>query len=368
MRLFRILGVLALFYLFFGLFYAISLALSIGSMEYISWRIVYLDYPMKALLTLPIWWLIFRRLSNHPLFLRIGLTVVLLPIWVKSWQSIYYYYIDNFTTSFRLVGPGEWWDVYIPALFYCIQFGVLFAVEYYQNFHATLLAKAESEKLVLAGELSALKAQLNPHFLYNSFNTISASVPPREEKTRELIAHLSDMFRYQLKASQLDQIPLAEEISFIEDYLTLEKARFGDRLRVSIAVPESLKHAAVPPLILQPLVENAVKHGIAPLMAGGSIHIEAQLDGMTQQLTLSVEDSGAGFSKPPTTPGTGIGLQNLRRRLDLLYGTSLQIDDRPGGGSRIHFSIPLIHVQESNPSRRRNARPETTPGIPSGIS
>lgn len=362
---FRILIALAVFYLIFALFYMFSLSLSAGGLEWLSWGIVYLDYPLKAIMTVPIWWLVFRKMADRSIFLRIGITLLLLPLWVKGWQTIYYYYLDNFTGTFHLEGAGEWWDIYIPALFYCIQFGVFFTVENYQNFKRTVRAKAESEKLVLAGELSALKAQLNPHFLYNAFNTISASVPPGEEKTRELIGHLSDMFRFQLKASKLNSISLREEIKFIEDYLTMEKARFGERLRVELSIPADLAGAAVPPLILQPLVENAVKHGIAPLVEGGRVTITAiAID--KENLQLTVADNGAGFENTGTSlqQGNGVGLANIRRRLELIFGTELIIQRPPEGGTRIHFTIPLTYVIQDRTDRRRSPRPQTLEGVP----
>lgn len=356
--------ILLLFYLAFAMFYSITLAMNAGAWKYFSWRIIYMDYPLKAIFTIPIWYLIFDLMKRQSLYLRIGITILLMPIWVKGWQATYYFIVDNFTDSFRLQGTGEWWDVYIPGLFYFIQFGMFFAVEYYQNFIKTLREKAESEKLVLAGELSALKAQLNPHFLYNAFNTISASVPPREESTRELIAHLSDMFRYQLMAGRKDRITLSEEVEFIRDYLTLEKARFADRLRVNIQIPAVLSSTAVPPLILQPLVENAIKHGIAPLIDGGEVSILAKQtdDG---NLLLTVADTGGGFKEHENTKGTGLGLQNIRRRLELLFNSELKIKTNADQGTEVSFQIPLTYVTQDRTDRRRSARPQTPQRVPS---
>jgi signal transduction histidine kinase len=314
------------------------------------------------LFTLPIWWLIFRKFKHWKLLTRIGLTLLLLPIWAKGWQQFYYWTVDTFFNGSHLGGAVEWWDIYIPALFYFIQFGIFYGYEYHWNLRRSEQAEAESARLALSSELSALKAQLNPHFLYNAFNAISASVPPGQEATRELIAQLSDMFRYQLRAARADEVPFAEEIDFVNDYLTLEKARFGDRLRVAIEVPESLKKALVPPLLIQPLVENAVRHGISPLLEGGNVTILAsEVDGV---LRIEVLDTGVGLSPEKLEKSTGFGLLNTRRRLQLLFNQDLLIEVPAAGGTRIVIEIPLKYVAESSPDRRRSSRPQIAEGIP----
>ncbi len=356
-------------YLVFALFYMVVLRLSYpqgygapaGLFDYLNWRIAYLDYSLKALYTLPIWYLTFRTLRRWPLGYRVLVNLVMLPIWVKGWQLSYYWLVDTFFGGGHLRGPGEWWDVYIPALFYVLQFGIFHAWHYYQDLRTTEAARAESERLALASELSALKAQLNPHFLYNAFNTISASTGPGQEHTRDLIAQLSDLFRYQLRANRSDQLPLASELQFVTDYLALEQARFGDRLCYTIRVdtPE-LKQALLPPLLLQPLVENAVRHGLLPLVSGGSIQIYAREN--AGRLRLEIVDNGVGFL--PDAVSYGYGIENTRRRLSLLYQSDLLIVSQPGRGTTCSFSIPLVYAPQSTSDRRRSARPSAVAGIP----
>lgn len=349
------------FYLAFAFFYALILEFSSGEFDSISWRIIYLDYPLKAIFTLPVWWLLFRRLAALSLTERVLLTLVLMPLWVKGWQQTYYFIVEKFGNGWHLRGGAEWWDIYIPALFYCIQFGIFFALEYYHNFRRSLLEKAEAERLLLSSELAALRAQLNPHFLYNAFNTISASVPPGQEETREMIARLSDLFRHRLRTEKCERITLADEVTFIRDYLELERARLGDRLHFRIELSPGTEGAAVPPLILQPLVENAIKHGIAPRLEGGAITVSAS--GRADVLRLMVTDNGAGFEHEAQTAGHGVGLQNVNRRLELLYGTQLQIDSRPGQTS-VSLEIPRTDVHQDRPDRRRSPRPQITERIP----
>ena len=357
-----------LLYLSFGLFYMVVLRFSFplgyrapeGLFAYFNFRILYLDYPLKALYTLPIWYLTFVTFRSWRLPYKLLLNLAFLPLWAKGWQLSYYWLVDYFFGGGHLQGPGEWWDIYIPALFYILQFGIFHAWHYYQDLRRTELARAESDRLALSSELSALKAQLNPHFLYNAFNTISASTGPGQERTRDMIAQLSDLFRYQLRAYRERVLPLADELDFVTDYLALERERFGKRLAYRIEIPPELLGAEIAPLLLQSLVENAVRHGLSPLLEGGAVTVSATAE--AGLLTLTVADDGAGFDPAHSTPG--YGLTNTRRRLALLYGTELTIASTPGHGTRCIFYIPLAYAPQSSRDRRRSPRPSTAPGVP----
>jgi LytS/YehU family sensor histidine kinase len=237
----------------------------------------------------------------------------------------------------HLQGTGMVWDIFIPAMFYILQFGIFHSYQYYQDNQKNLQLKAALSEAALKSELAALKAQLNPHFLYNVFNTISASVPPEEERTREMIAELSDLFRYQLKASKSDLVPLREELEFVKSYLDLEKARYGDRLQVCIDVPASLYDQAVPPMILQPLVENSIKHGIASLIGGGQISIRIRNQGAG--IEFEVADTGVGVADKSKRFNTGLGLTNTKLRLEKQYGSEMMISDNTPRGLKIAFAI-----------------------------
>ena len=165
-------------------------------------------------------------------------------------------------------------------------------------------------------ELRTLRAQIHPHFLFNSLNSINALIASRPEEARRLCVRLGDFLRRSLTLGSREQIPVTEELDLAENLLSIEKVRFGDRLSVEIQVGEGVRACAVPPLVLQPLVENAVTHGIAQMLEGGTVRIEADRRGET--LVIAVENPRDPDSPDPK--GAGIGLRNVRRRLAALYG------------------------------------------------
>lgn len=361
----RKLFLLVLLYFGFAFFYMYSLYFSYGVTVGASpsYGIIYLDYPLKALYTIPVWYLTFRVLSHWSLERKLLLNLALMPVWVKGWQWTYYWILDNITGTFHLEGSGEWWDVYIPGLFYVLQFGIFHAWDNYERFLHKERERAEIEKLALLAELDTLKAQLNPHFLYNSLNTISSNLEPDQESTRRMIGMLADLFRYQLVANRRQEVRLAEELGFVTDYLRLEEARFGERLSFQIDVPDDapVRRALIPPLLLQPLVENAVRHGISPSIIGGEIVLSAWAEEET--LHCKVFNTGKPVKIENTTSSNGFGLKNTRRRLQLLYDAPLTLysDEK---GTHCTFSIPLSYDEIHSTDRRRSPRPETTARVP----
>ncbi len=294
------------------------------------------DYIMKAILTYPIWWLLFRKLNSWKTSTKVLLHIILLPAFVIIWQQLYYYVCDMIGFG-HLGGPARAWDVYIPALFYALQFGVMHSYNYYLENQQKITIEGELRTAALKSELSALKAQLNPHFLYNIFNTISASVPPKNEKTRNLIAELSDLFRYQLKASQVEKVSLREELEFVNKYLALEKERFQERLEVEINVDDDLKNEMVPPMLLQPLVENSIKHGLSSLIEGGKISIK--IFKKDEKLHFEIADTGVGVKNKDELFKKGIGLTNTKLRLEKMYESTLNLTDNSPQGLKISFAI-----------------------------
>ncbi len=295
-----------------------------------------LQYLIELVLTVVVWILVFRIMRQRPLWQRLLAHLVTMPLWVYGAQQIYYVSCEALG-MFHLKGAGSWWDIYIPMLFYILQFGILHAYEYFTSYQKKLRNEIELKNAALRSELSAIKAQLNPHFLYNVFNTISASVPPELETTREMIARLSDLFRYQLRASQTDLVPLRDELEFVRGYLELEQQRFEDRLTVDIHVPDHLLEAMVPPMILQPIVENSVKHGLASLIEGGKIKVRIeQEDG---KLTFEVADTGVGVEDKEEALRSGVGLSNTQMRLQKMYDSSLQLLDNSPRGLIVRFAL-----------------------------
>ncbi|WP_299526891.1 sensor histidine kinase [Winogradskyella sp.] len=295
-----------------------------------------LDYILKAILTYPIWWLLIRKLKKLAYAKKILLHLIFLPVFVIVWQQIYYLVAD-WVGYGHLGGPAAAWDIYIPALFYALQFGIIHSYNYYLENQQKIRLEGELRTVALKSELSALKAQLNPHFLYNIFNTISASVPPQNEKTRQLIAELSDLFRYQLKASQVEKVPLYEELEFVNKYLDLEKERFQERLEVEVTVEPPLMNEMIPPMLLQPLVENSIKHGLSSLIEGGKISIN--IFKKDEKLHFEISDTGVGVKDKDSVFEKGIGLTNTKLRLEKMYQSTLNLSDNMPKGLKISFAI-----------------------------
>jgi two-component system LytT family sensor kinase len=189
-------------------------------------------------------------------------------------------------------------------------------------------------------ELRALQAQINPHFLFNTLNTIADRISSAPETAEAMTERLAEVFRYVLQRNGAGLISVAEEFDFLRTYLAIEEARFGDWLRVEMKMDPQATALRLPPLLLQPLVENAIRHGLAPKREGGRLRIQATVDHDT--LRLTVEDDGIGWGNSPATNGHGIGLQNVRERLQLVYGdrARLEINSEAQAGTRIRITIP----------------------------
>lgn len=199
----------------------------------------------------------------------------------------------------------------------------------------------QKQALLSQAEIKLLHAQVNPHFLFNALNTISAVIRRDPTKARELIQHLSHFFRSNLK-QDIDTVTLKEELAHVNAYLTIEKARFTDRLEVTINIEESLLSRKVPTFTLQPLVENAIKHGISNLLAGGMVRIYSQVE--ESGFRIVVEDN-AGSYTPPAEDHAGLGMQIVDKRLTNKFGraSALTIEVEPEQLTRMSFIIPSEH-------------------------
>ncbi|MGI9175353.1 MAG: sensor histidine kinase [Rhodothermales bacterium] len=252
---------------------------------------------------------------------------------------------------------------FLPELLlYLIVLAAGFARDYFLRYRgrvdeaARLQAEAAEQRARTVGlqaqlaesRLRALRAQLNPHFLFNTLNFISSDLERDPRGVRRMIARLSELLRYTLDKTDVREVPLRQELGFIDGYLEIQRIRFEDRLAVHHNVDPAVLDALVPNLILQPLVENAVKHGIAHRESGGGIELRAWRVG--EHLHLSVRDDGPGL--PPTngdgdgdgeaTASQGIGLRNTRERLEALYGTAQRfvLEPAEGGGLTAHLVLP----------------------------
>jgi two-component system, LytTR family, sensor kinase len=201
---------------------------------------------------------------------------------------------------------------------------------------------AELEAQLREAQLGALRMQLQPHFLFNSLNAVMALVRDREtDRAIRALSLLSDVLRATINAGDVHETTLASEIDFVTRYLSIEQVRFGDRLRVVVDVPEGLMAARVPVFILQPFVENALKHGVLRGREGNEIVIAARTEGSSMLLT--VRDDGRGLPASSLS-GPGVGITNARRRLERMYGAAagLTVRNAPGAsGVEVSITIPL---------------------------
>lgn len=213
------------------------------------------------------------------------------------------------------------------------------------------LREQEISKLATEAELRALRAQINPHFLFNALTTIGYLIQTTPEKALETLMRLTGLLRGILRRSEGEFSTLAEEVELIRSYLDIEHARFEERLRVSIDIPPALNRLKIPALLIQPLVENAIKHGISPCKAGGEVKLTAELinsDKDQQILKLQVCDTGAGVSDIELAKNRkrGVGLINVERRLKCHYGdvAILSINSTLGKGTTVNISLPLNNI------------------------
>ncbi|MEQ1834128.1 MAG: histidine kinase [Candidatus Eisenbacteria bacterium] len=205
--------------------------------------------------------------------------------------------------------------------------------------HAAQRRVLETEVTAREAELRALRAQLNPHFLFNSLNSINALVGTDPEGARRMCEGLGDFLRRTLALGARDSVTLGEELALVERYLGIEQVRFGDRLRVERAVDPQATACQVPPLLLQPLVENAIKHGIQDLLEGGAVRIEARVEGA--QLRVVVENPVD--PEAPSRRGEGVGLANVRRRLEVFGARDAHLSSVLAGEKfRVTLLLPAI--------------------------
>jgi two-component system LytT family sensor kinase len=233
------------------------------------------------------------------------------------------------------------------------------AADVFARLLAMQLALAQMDqqaRLAAEAELRALQAQINPHFFFNTLNTVVSYMRDDPEIARRLLLRLADLFRMNMHLSG-QIIPFADEYQYIRDYLFIEQARFRDRLRVTYDIDPQVLKVGVPALSVQPLVENAVRHGIAPKNGPGTVEIRARLDLLLLRVHITVRDDGAGMppervaeivqSAPtdaaPRNTRRGVALANVRERLRRLYGDacSLEIESTPGKGTTVHLRLPM---------------------------
>jgi two-component system LytT family sensor kinase len=214
----------------------------------------------------------------------------------------------------------------------------------------------EQSRLLLEARFDALQRQINPHFLFNTLNSVASLIRSKPDLAREMIIKLSNILRALLRDRDAF-VPLGEELAFTDDYLDIEVIRFGEKLRVVKEIAPETLDVVVPSMLLQPLIENSIKHGLEPRISGGTVILRSCIT--EGRLLLEIEDDGVGIEPAGATmapvsglvrEGSGIGMRNVRERMHVLYGeeASVEIVSRPGRGTKVRLLMPLASREESD--------------------
>jgi len=274
--------------------------------------------------------------------------------------TVVYFYI--FTTMRAIVGVVPWSSTrpghifsfsnlgwYLWSWLICgVIVGALLAYRYYERYMNSELQLERLEHSFSEARLNALRMQLDPHFLFNALNTISSHVERDPKLTRRMIEHLGDLLRMSLDSKDRQEVPLTEELALLGHYLEIQKIRFGNQLKVVMDISPDVKYAAVPSMFIQPLVENAIRHGISRRAAGGTVTVHAATkDG---RLEICVLDDGVGLPRGWTLEASeGLGLSITRQRIEGLHpngASSFVVSNREEGGAVVEVVLPLRLVGE----------------------
>jgi sensor histidine kinase YesM len=289
-----------------------------------------------------------RRPATVIAHLLAAIAYSLLNLIISGWISDFVLYdgmaVGFLTNLWRLI--GQYFTVVLVQYFSVV--GVYYAFMYSKRYREKERAAAELavrtsqlEASLSRANLEALRMQLNPHFLFNTLNTVSVlALKGEKQRVSRMVSRLSDLLRLSLENDR-QTLSLREELEFLDRYLEIEQVRFKDRLSVSVDVDPAAYDAEVPSLLLQPIVENAVKYGFSQTIGPGEIAIECRIDG--DMVEINVSDTGPGVPETRAQGSTGVGLANTRARLDQLYGGNytLELKNRPEGGARVCVRFPF---------------------------
>jgi two-component system LytT family sensor kinase len=274
-----------------------------------------------------------HRLRGLLILAAFGFFIAWVRVWLYGVAAEWLYATPSAPMSLRVV--REW-----PANFltYCVLLLAYYVVRYYRMYRERELRTSQLESGLAQARLEALRMQLHPHFLFNTLNSISTLMHRDVEAADDMVAALSDLLRVALDRSAAQEVTLKEELDILRRYLDIEQIRFGDRLNARIDVPPECLDALVPNLILQPLVENAIRHGIDPRTQPGAVYVQAQRnDG---RLEIVVSDDGEGVPEGIALR-EGVGLANTRARLAQLYSERQSLSIQSGRNGQQGFTVSL---------------------------
>jgi signal transduction histidine kinase len=245
--------------------------------------------------------------------------------------------------GFEVAPTASWLLLVGIMMVFPILHGAEIAVDYYRQLREKERVEQELRTLATQAELRALKAQINPHFFFNALNTIAALIHTNPALAEASVERLAQMFRYVLTGSERGQVPLEEELAFVDDYLEIERARFGERLRVTREIDPQALSVPVLSLILQPLVENAIRHGQG---SDGSVDLTIRVQPHGGEAVITIADRGPGLHPPSRggragERGRGIGLRNVDERLRKMYGRGLEVRANEPMGTIVTIHVPV---------------------------
>ena len=341
-------------YLVICMWYAVNFAISTffewklkRPFTYVLWNGLYLWEALCILIILIFLWshFLFRF---KPAVQILGHAIGIVSFFMVMGTLSYYFtdYVDG------LVYFDDWKEFMIELLNwealrfydqYIITVGVYYVISYFQGLQREEMEKTELALKNKEMQISLLKSQINPHFLFNTLNSISTLIHSSKDQARKVLTQLSDIFRYALESHSGKLVKLSHEIEFIENYIRIQQVRFGERLKFVMQVDPSCLDLSIPPMILQPLVENSVKYGIGPKEDGGTINLVVRHHDSV--VFFEVKDNGLGINAKKVMDGTagGVGMTNTDLRLKSYYGPSSQLKVQSSAeGYSVSFSIPVL--------------------------
>jgi signal transduction histidine kinase len=293
---------------------------------------------------------IYRRLWSRSPRVTVGVALLSCYVFALVWRVIInssYLLFTSDSMEWEMKSALEFFSNTLSSTYLLLCWtGIYFGIKYYESLQQQREATLRAGTLAQEAQLKMLRYQLNPHFLFNTLNAISTLILDNENRTaNQTIMRLSEFLRYTLDQDPMKKVTLRQEVEAMNLYLTTERLRFGERLRLEFAIEERALEALVPSLLLQPLIENAVKYAISPSEQGGMIRVEGRARGA--MLELAVSDDGPGLASQAlgvAAPGSGrgVGLRNIRERLAVLYEDRHRfatLDNKPG--LRIELGLPL---------------------------
>jgi two-component sensor histidine kinase len=349
--------------------FAIFFGTQFGATPHAYWLCYEMSLTFAYLVGIAVWaarHIALRRIYGCPpddrpsTVLRVGLTYIVAAL-IGSYAAaavVHFTLYPGFLGSTQAVLVSGMYSLLFAALFS----GISFAIRFYHQMVERARALETTRAELAEAELRALRAQIQPHFLFNTLNSIAALIHEDPAAAEETTTRLAEVFRHALRASDHEHTRFADELAFVRGYLEIERTRLGARLQLEERIEPGLESARVPSLLLQPVVENAVRYGVAPRAEGGTVRLSARREGAS--MVIEVQDDGPGFPAHANL-GDGFGLRSVRERLEIAGAPhALDIVTAPGAGTLIRITLPY-HEHVPHPRTSARSRPSPAPSPPS---